>query len=97
MRRAISRLLSPASTSTRVPLATSRNALPVEQLPTTDNFITCGFYNRNCLSGWLNCQFPIADSRFSMTIAKNKTIDNWQLEIVNILNCQPGPIEIEAV
>src|SRR5213594_4199574 len=97
MRRAISRLLNPASTSTRVPLATSRTALPVEPLPRTDNFITCGFYNRNCLSGWLNCQFPIADCRLPMTIAKKKTIDNWQLEIVNILNFQPGPIDIEAV
>src|SRR5438094_5716195 len=97
MRRAISLLLSPASTSTRVPLATSRTALPVEPLPRTDNFITCGFYNRNCLSGWMNCQFPIADGQFTMTIAKKKTIDNWQLEIVNILNFQPRAIHREAV
>src|SRR5437016_3231699 len=39
MRRTISRALIPASTKTRVPLATSNTALPVEPLPSTEIFI----------------------------------------------------------
>src|SRR6266404_1152886 len=39
MRRTISRALIPASTKTRVPLATSKTALPVEPLPSTEIFI----------------------------------------------------------
>src|SRR2546423_13812432 len=39
MRRAISRALRPASTNTRVPLATSNTALPVDPLPSTESFI----------------------------------------------------------
>src|SRR5713226_5356967 len=39
IRRAISRVLKPASTKTRVPLATSNTALPVEPLPSTVSFI----------------------------------------------------------
>src|SRR6266436_1195160 len=40
IRRAVSRALIPASTSTRVPFATSRTELPVEPLPSTEIFIS---------------------------------------------------------
>src|SRR5258707_1382734 len=39
IRRAVSRALRPASTSTRVPFATSNTELPVEPLPSTESFM----------------------------------------------------------
>src|SRR5712691_3181970 len=39
IRRTVSRELKPASTKTRVPLATKSTALPVEPLPSTVSFI----------------------------------------------------------
>src|SRR5262245_11107055 len=53
MRRAISRALRPASTRTRVPLATSSTALPVEPLPSTEIFISENCTTEARLSGRL--------------------------------------------